>query len=69
MQFQENQETAKIIKCNRPNCGLCKHLITGQSCSFKGGKSFNSLSALETKIANFANNLDPEELAHMSHLI
>ena len=26
--FTDTQELPKILKCNRPNCGVCEHLIT-----------------------------------------
>ena len=36
--FDENIQIATINKCNRPNCGLCKCMIVGNSFTFKCGK-------------------------------
>lgn len=37
--FTEKVEQPKVKRCNRPNCGLCKHLIEGEKFTFKCGKS------------------------------
>ena len=36
----QNQSTAKITKCGRPNCGTCELLIEGESYKFKNGPNF-----------------------------
>ena len=38
--FDENIHIATINKCYRPNCGLCKCMIVGNSFTFKCGKTF-----------------------------
>ena len=35
--FSENTRTGKVSKCNRGNCGLCKHLIEASEYTFKCG--------------------------------
>ena len=38
--FEEIQESPKITKCNRPNCGVCDCLMTDSEFLFKCGKTF-----------------------------
>ena len=38
--LDENIQIATINKCNRPNCGLCKCMIVGNSFTLKCGKTF-----------------------------
>ena len=38
--FAEIQESPKITKCNRPNCGVCEYLMTDNNFLFKCGKRF-----------------------------
>ena len=38
--FNETQESPKVTKCNRPNCGVCAYLMTDNHYLFKCGKKF-----------------------------
>ena len=38
--FEDIKTIPIISKCNRPNCGLCKHLIEGTQFEFQCGKTF-----------------------------
>ena len=40
--FTDTQELPKISKCNRPNCGVCEHLITESEFVFQCGKHLMS---------------------------
>ena len=39
--FTDTQELPKISKCNRPNCGVCEHLITENEFLFQYLRSLN----------------------------
>ena len=50
--FDENIQIATINKCNRPNCGLCKCMIVGNSFTFKFGKTFYVTTSMECEAKN-----------------
>ena len=50
--FDENIQIATINKCNRPNCGLCKCMIVGNSFTFKCGKTFYVTTSMGCEAKN-----------------
>ena len=36
--FEDDTTSAKVTRCNRPNCGLFNYLIEGEGLSLKCGK-------------------------------
>ena len=42
----------KISKCNRPNCGICEHLITENEYVFQCGKTFNVKTTMSCEVRN-----------------
>ena len=50
--FEEIQESPKITKCNRPNCGVCDYLMTDNDFLFKCGKTFKVKTSMSCGAKN-----------------
>ena len=50
--FTDIHELPKISKCNRPNCGVCEHLITENKFVFQCGKTFNVKTTMSCEVRN-----------------
>ena len=50
--FSEKEEIPKVFRCNRPNCGLCRHLLEGDRFIFKCGRVFKVKSDTSCDIKN-----------------
>ena len=50
--FSEIQNTPKVTRCLRSNCGLCKHLIEGENINFKCGKTINVKTNISCDVKN-----------------
>ena len=50
--FAEIQESPKITKCNRPNCGVCDYLMTDNEFLFKCGKTFKVKTTMSCDAKN-----------------
>ena len=50
--FEEIQESPKITKCNRPNCGVCDYLMTDNEFLFKCGKTFKVKTTMSCDAKN-----------------
>lgn len=47
-----SSDEKEVRKCNRPNCGLCIHLIEGSSISFKCGINFKVHESMSCNVQN-----------------
>ena len=50
--FAEKPYTPTVTRCNRPKCDLCKHLIEGESFTFKCGRVFKVRSDISCDVKN-----------------
>ncbi|MEW8548313.1 MAG: GIY-YIG nuclease family protein, partial [Candidatus Thiodiazotropha sp.] len=50
--FTDTNESPKIKKCNRSNCGLCEHLITETDFAFQSGKTFKVKCSMSCEVKN-----------------
>ena len=50
--FEQTQESPKITKCNRPNCGVCEYLMTDNEFLFKCGKTFKVKTSMSCDAKN-----------------
>lgn len=50
--FDETYSTPKVTKCQRPNCGLCQHLIEGSTFTFNCGVIFNITVSMTCEVKN-----------------
>ena len=48
----DTQELPKISKCNRPNCGVCKPLITENEFIFQCEKTINVKTTMSCEVRN-----------------
>ena len=50
--FGQNENTPTITICERPNCGLCSYLLTGDSYTTKSGKTLKVKTAMNCEVKN-----------------
>ena len=50
--FEEIQESPKITKCNRPNCGVCDYSMTDNEFLFTCGKTFKVKTTMSCDAKN-----------------
>ena len=47
-----SNNTLKVTKCNKPNCGICVHPLEGHSFTFKCGKKINIHENMSCDVQN-----------------
>ena len=50
--FDEQEQEHTVSKCERSNCGLCPHLLEGNTFSFTNGKSFTIKTSMSCDVQN-----------------
>ncbi len=50
--FEDSSITPEVKICSRPNCGLCKQLIEGNTFNFNSGKTFTIFESMSCDVKN-----------------
>ena len=53
--YTDVEDNPKVLRCNRPNCGLCLHLIEGEEFTFKCGRTMKVVTNILCDVKNVLN--------------